>query len=82
MEISASVNSKSVSVFTHNNHAYAHWNSKKEIFETRIHCGYISEAETVEEAVRELIRMVRPMHYDLGERMMDSVKKLSGVKTK
>lgn len=82
MEITPSVRKKTVSAFQSNNHAYAHWNIAKECIEHRIHCGYISEAETEEEAVRELVKMVRPMHYDLGERMMDSLKELYGVKTK
>lgn len=79
MEITPSVRKKTVSAFQPNNHAYAHWNIAKECFETRIHRGYISEADTEEEAVRELIKMVRPAHYDLGERMMDSIKELFGV---
>lgn len=73
---------KTVSVFEPNKHAYAHWNIAKECIETRIHCGYISEAETEEEAVRGLIYMVRPMHNDLGEKMMDSLKELYGVEVK
>lgn len=74
MEITPSIKQKTVSAFEPNKHAYAHWNVEKEKFETRIHCGYISDAPTEEEAMHQLISMVRPIHHDLGERMMDSVK--------
>lgn len=82
MEITPSVRKKTVSAFQPNKHAYAHWNISKECVETRIHCGYISEAETEEEAVKELLKMVRPPHFDLGEKMMDSLKELYGVEVK
>lgn len=82
MDITGSIKPKSVTAFINNCYAYAHWNYEAEKFETRIHCGYISDAPTEEEAVRELIRMVHPMHFSLGERMMDSIKKLSGVKAR
>lgn len=81
MEISPSLKQRtaSVSAFERIHYQYAHWNTATEKFETRTHCGYISEAPTEEEAVRELIRMVHPMHFKVGEKLMESIKQLTGV---
>lgn len=61
--------------------SYAHWDVAREQMVSVEHRGYVADAESFEQAAQQLISMVRPMHYDLGERMMDSVKNF-GVKAR
>ncbi len=84
LDVEISVSSKkvkNVSAFQPNIYHYSTWSVKRQTIVSVEHRGYIADAETFEQATQQLISMVRPMHYDLGERMMDSVKNF-GVKTK
>jgi hypothetical protein len=81
MEVVRSGKSNRFTAFQATGFSYAHWDSAREQMVSVEHRGYVADAETFEQATQQLILMVRPMHYDLGERMMDSVKNF-GVKAR
>jgi hypothetical protein len=81
MEVARCDKSTRFTAFQATAFSYAHWDVAKEKMVSVEHRGYVADAESFEQAAQQLISMVRPMHYDLGERMMDSVKNF-GVKAR
>ena len=68
-----------VSAFQPHQENFYHWCEKRGRFAVVEHRGFICESENVNEAMCDLLKMVRSQNEELSNQMLDNVKFKIGV---
>lgn len=72
-------NGGNVSAFQPHVENFQHWCDKRKEFAIVEHRGFICESENVNQALCDLLKMVRSQNPELSETMLDNVKFKIGV---